>query len=111
MTETTSKPNRPSSVTLISVLAIYSGILGFYFVFSLGNQNLGGKLFYIFGAIVFLACGMGFWLMKKWAIYTYAVFAIIDQIALILMGRWNILALLIPVIVLYIGYKHFSKMS
>jgi hypothetical protein len=49
--------------------------------------------------------------MKKWAVYTYAVFAVINQIVLFLMGRWNIVALLIAVIVVYVGYKNLSKMS
>ena len=113
MTEATSKPKRPSLITLISVLAIYAGILAFYFVFSSGSQNLGlgNTVFYILGGTVFLVCGVGFWLMKKWAVYIYAVFAIINQFVLFLIGRWNIMALLIPVIVVYVGYKHLSKLS
>jgi hypothetical protein len=107
------QPKRPSSITLISVFAIYSGLLSFYFVFRDGVQGLGpgNALFFILGGIIFLACGIGFWMMKRWAVYTYMVFAIIDQIILLLIGRWNLLGLLIPIIVIYVGYRHLSKMS
>lgn len=104
---------RPSSITLISILGILSGLLSFYFVFQndIQGPSLGKTVFYVLGGIVFLSCGIGFWLMKKWAVYTYLIFAIIDQIFLLVIGRWTLLALLIPAIVVYVGYKHLSEMS
>jgi hypothetical protein len=104
------KPKRPSSITLISVFGILNGLLSFWFVFQGAAQGLGNTVF-LLGGIVFLVCGIGFWLMKKWAVYTYIVFAIIDQVFLLVIGRWTILALLIPAIVIYVGYKHLSEMS
>jgi hypothetical protein len=113
MSTVVEKPKRPSSITLISVFGIYGGLLSLYSVFRDGVQGLGlgNTMFFVLGGIIFLVCGVGFWMMKKWAVYTYIVFAIIDQIVLLLIGRWNIMALLIPVIVVFIGYKHLSKMS
>lgn len=113
MTGEATKTKRPSLITLISVLGIYAGFLSFYFIFRDGVQELGlgNTLFFVLGGIVFLVCGVGFWLMKKWAVYAYVVFSIIDQIVLLLIGRWNIMALLIPIIVIYFAYKHLSKMS
>jgi hypothetical protein len=104
---------RPSSITLISILGIYGGFLSFYWIFREGMQGLGlgNTVFFGLGGIVSLVCGIGFWLMKKWAIYVYAGFGIINQIVLLLMGRWTMMALLIPAIVVYVGHKHFSKMS
>jgi hypothetical protein len=113
MTNQVNKTNRPSSITLISVLAILAGLLSFNFLLSVGTQavGVGNSAFVGLGGIVFLVCGIGFWLMKKWAFYTYTVFAIINQIVLLIMGRWNLMALLIPVVVVYVGYKHLSKMT
>jgi hypothetical protein len=104
---------RPSSITLISIFGILSGFLSFYYVFQndIRGPSLGNTVFFVLSGIVFLACGIGFWLMKKWAVYTYMVFAVIDQIFLLVFGRWNILALLISAIVIYVGYKHLSEMS
>ncbi len=113
MTAEATKAKRPSSITLISIFGIYTGFLSLYFIFRDGIQELGlgNTLFFALGGIVFMVCGIGFWLMKKRAVYAYAVFAVIDQIVLLLIGRWNIIALLISVIVVYVGYKHLSKMS
>jgi hypothetical protein len=111
MLQETTKTNRPSSITLISVLAIYATFLSFYFILRGEVQGIGNTLFFALGGIIFLVCGIGFWLMKKWAVYVYAMFALIDQIVLLLMGRWTLMALLIPAIVVYVGYKHLSKMS
>lgn len=113
MTDLTSKTKRPSSITLISVFGVLGGLLSFYFLISIDIQKIGiwNFIFIIFGGIIFLACGIGFWLMKKWAVYTFAVFGIIDQIVLLVLGRWTIMALLIPVIVVYVGYRNLSKMS
>lgn len=113
MSTVAEKPKRPSSITLIGVLAIYAGLLSFYFVFreDIQGLGLGNTLFFILGGIIFLVCGIGFWMMKKWAVYTYMGFAIIDQIILLLIGRWNLIGLLIAIIVIYVGYRHLSKMS
>ena len=113
MNDLTNKPKRPSSITLISVFGILSGLLSFYLLVSLDVQKTGilNFIFIIFGGIVFLVCGVGFWLMKKWTVYAYAIFGILDQFFLLVIGRWNIMALLITVIVVYIGYRNLSKMS
>jgi hypothetical protein len=112
MTDLT-KTKRPSSITLISIFGIIGGLLSFYYIFTGGIVGLDvwNTLFLGLIGVVFFICGIGFWLMKKWAVYVYAVFGIIDQILLLLMGRWNIMSLLIPALVVYVGYKNLSKMS
>jgi len=85
----------------------------FYFIFTTGIREYGifENLFFGFGGIGYIVCGIGFWFMKKWAVYAYAIFAFIDQIALLMLGRWNFFSLLISIIIVYVGYKHLSKMS
>jgi len=113
MTNKVNKPKRPSSISLISVFGIYGGFLLFYSIIKTGIQEVGvlNTTFFAFSGIGLLVCGIGFWFMKKWAVYTYAVFAAINQVALLVMGRWNIFSFLISAIVVYVGYKHLSKMS
>jgi hypothetical protein len=88
-------------------------LLSFYYIFTGGitGLDLWNILFLGLIGIGFFVCGIGFWFMKKWAVYVYAVFGIIDQIVLLLMGRWNIISLLIAALVVYVGYKNLSKMS
>lgn len=117
MTTLTTKTNRPSSITLISVFEIYGGFLLFYFIFSPGIQNfvqergIGKTIFYGFSGLVLFASGIGFWLMKKWAVYTLIGLALISQVYLLAVGRWNIFSLLIPAVLIFVGYKHLSKMN
>ena len=117
MTTSTTKTNRPSSITLISVFEILGGLLLIYFMFSPGIQNsaqgrsVWETLFFAFSGLILLISGFGFWLMKKWAVYTFITFAIISQVYVISVGRWNVFSLLILAIPIFVGYKHFSKMS
>jgi hypothetical protein len=117
MTTATTKTKRPSSITLISVFEIIGGFLLFYFIFSPGIQNfvqersVGETIFYGFSGLVLFVSGIGFWLMKKWAVYAFIVFAIISQVYVISVGRWNVFSPLILAIPIYVGYKHFSKMN
>lgn len=117
MTDTVTKSKRPSSIMLICALGIYGAFLVFWLIFfpsvSSAVQRLGlGQTSYLgFSAVGLTVCMVGLWLMKKWAVYAYAALSIMNQIALLLMGRWNFASLLIPAIVLYVGYKHLSKMS
>ena len=117
MTTSTTKTNRPSSMTLISVFEIVGGFLLFYFMFLPGIQNsvqdrgVWETLFFVLSGMILLVSGIGFWLMKKWAVYAFIAFAILSQVYVISVGRWNVFSLLILAVPIYIGYKHFSKMT
>ncbi len=117
MTTSTTKTNRPSSITLLSVFEIVAGFLLFYFIISSGFPNsvqdraVWETLFLAFSGIVLLVSGIGFWLMKKWAVYVFIAIAIISQVYVISVGRWNLLSLFILTIPMYVGYKHLSKMN
>lgn len=118
MTVSTTKTKRPSSITLISVFEILIGFYSFYFIiFSPGLQKfiqdfgVGETLFIAFSGIVDLVSGVGFWFMKKWAVYMFSAFAVITQINLLVVGRWNVFSLLLLAVPIFIGYRHFSKMT
>ena len=107
------KAKRPSSLTIISILAICDGILLFYFIFQKGIQNFGIENAILFGieGFVFLICGIGFWLMKKWAVYLFTVLVVVIQIYLLLIGRWTVISLALPAIIFYVGFKNLLRMS
>ncbi len=117
MTTATAKTKRPSSITLISVFEIYGGFLLFWFLFSPGIQNfvqqhgVGETIFYGFSGLVLFVSGIGFWLMKKWAVYILIGLTLISQVYLLAMGRWNVASLLIQAVLIFVGYKHLSKMN
>lgn len=99
-------------ITMTSIFLIYSGLLGFYYLFkgSLGESPVD-ILHFSLGGIVYIVCGVGFWLLKKWAVYLYAIFGLINQVVLLWLGRWNLFSLLFLGVVVYIGYTHLSEMS
>ena len=113
MTNEVTKTKRPSSVTLISIFAIYTGVVLLYLMTRAGIQKYGVEetVFNVISGIVFLISGIGLWLMKKWAVYLFAFCAFANQIFLLLMGRWTILSPVLLIIIIFIGFKNLSKMS
>lgn len=117
MTTTTTKTKRPSSITVISIFEIYGGFLLFYSMFARGIQNfvqehgVGETIFYGFNGLLFIISGIGFWLMRKWAVYTLIGLMIISEVYLLAMGRWNIFSFLIAAVLIFVGYKNLSKMN
>jgi hypothetical protein len=115
MSDATKNPKRPLLVTLISLLVIFLGFGGFLSFFAMhGNVQKLGAVYTpltVFNSFVFLVCGFGLWLMKKWAVYLYTISVGIVQIVLLVSGHWSALTLVLPIIVIFIGYKNVSSMS
>jgi len=115
MSEAKTNPKRPLLVTLISLLVIFLGFGGFLSFFNMhGNVQKLGAIYIpltVFNSVVFLVCGYGLWLMKKWAVYLYTISVVIAQIVLLVSGHWNLLTLVLPIIVIFIGYKNLSGMT
>jgi hypothetical protein len=53
----------------------------------------------------------GLWTMQKWSVYTYLGLFIINQVIFLLLGKWTILSLVIPLIVLIVAFPHLKKMT
>jgi hypothetical protein len=60
--------------------------------------------------IIGAACTVGFWLMRRWALYLYTAMVVINQVVLLAMGVWTIMALILPAIVVGIGFAYYSRM-
>ena len=113
MNESVEKGKRPTSITVICVIGFLGAIISAPLVFSPIAQQIGAWYppYLGFSSIVGLVCMFGLWMMKKWAAYTYTGFVAINQIVLLAMGVWNIMALVIPAIVIFFSLKHAPKMS
>jgi hypothetical protein len=61
-------------------------------------------------AIIGAACMVGFWLMRRWALYLYSAMFVANQVVLVTMGLWTINALILPAIVIGIGFYYFPRM-
>ncbi len=113
MSDTTESTMRPTSITVICVIGFVGAIFAFQFIFSTTAQQIGSWYppYLGFSSLVGLACMVGLWMMKKWAAYTYTGLVVLNQIVLLAMGVWNVMALLIPAVVIFFALKHVSKMS
>jgi hypothetical protein len=104
---------RPTAITVICVL----GFIGAGFTIPLIFSDIAGQIaswyptYLGLSAIIGLSCMFGLWQMKKWAAYTYIGFVVLNQIVLLTMGSWNIMAILIPAIIIGITLTHINKMN
>ena len=104
---------RPIAITIICVLGFIGAALSIPLVFSDLARAVGSWYppFLAFSALVGLVCMIGLWKMKKWAVFAYTAFVVLNQVILIAMGLWTVFALIIPGIVIAIGFANLSKMS
>jgi len=113
MTETTETVKRPASITVICVVGFVGALVAVSLIFSPAAQKVGSWYppYLAISALLGLTCTIGLWLMKKWAVYTYIGVVALNQIVILVMGVWNVMALLIPAVVIFFALKHVSKMS
>jgi hypothetical protein len=113
MNETTEKAKRPTAITVICVIGFIGALITVPLIFSSIAQQVGSWYppYLGFSAVMGLACMVGLWMMRKWAVYTYIGFVALNQVVLLAMGVWNVMALLIPAIVIFFALKNVSKMT
>ena len=111
--ENSAKAKRPTSITVICILGILGALASLPLLFSPIAQDIGAWYPPYLGlsSIVGLVCMIGLWMMKKWAAFTYTGFVVLNQVVLLAMGVWNILALLIPAVIIFFALKHVPRMT
>lgn len=117
MNSEAAKTKRPLLIILICVLGFLGTVDIFWIILypsitsTLQHFGLGYTSYLAFSSLFLLGCSIGFWLMKKWAVYGYTAFTILNQVALLMMGQWTVFALILPAIILFVGYRYLSQMS
>jgi hypothetical protein len=104
---------RPVAITVICILGFIGAAISIPLIFSSAAQSIGSWYPPYLGAsaVVGLICMIGLWKMKKWSVFVYTLLVVVNQVVLFSMGVWNPFALLIPVIIIAIGFANLSKMS
>jgi len=104
---------RPTAITVICVIGFIGATFNIPMIFSDIAGQIGSWYPPYLGlsAVLGLVCMIGLWKMKKWAAYTYTGFVALNQVVLLAMGVWNIMALIIPGIVIGIALAHVNKMD
>jgi len=104
--------NRPIAITIICIIGFIGAALTLPAFFMEVMHSLPPWYPYLLGvsAVIGLACMIGLWMMRKWAVYTYTAFAAINQVILIATNLWNPLALVLPAIVIAVMFIYLSRM-
>ena len=107
------KAKRPVAITIICVLGFIGAAITVPIIFSSIASSIGAWYppYLAVSAVVGLACMVGLWMMKKWAVFTYTGLLALNQVVMMAMGIWNVFALVIPLIVVVIAFMNLSKMS
>jgi len=107
------KKKRPVVITVICIIMVIGAIFVIPAIFSDMARSIGAWYppCLAISAVIGLVCMIGLWMMKKWSIILYTAFVAVNQVVMLAMGAWNVLALLIPAVVIVVGLSQFSKMD
>tara|TARA_B100000787_G_scaffold75889_1_gene55864 strand:- start:452 stop:1189 length:738 start_codon:yes stop_codon:yes gene_type:complete len=105
---------RPIAITVICVI----GFIGAPFAISIiFNQDIALQFgswyppYLGLSTVIGLVAMIGLWKMKKWSAYIYTGLVALNQVVLLAMGVWNIMAIIIPGIIIVIALTHVNKMD
>jgi hypothetical protein len=103
---------RPIAITVLCIFSAIGVLFVIPLLFSQAAWSIGSWYppSLAVSAIIGGACTVGFWLMRRWALYLYTAMFVVNQIILLAMGIWTISALILPAIVLAIGFYYLSRM-
>ena len=107
------KSSRPAAITVICIIGFLGLIPAFLLIFSPASSSIGVWYppFLALASVSGLVSFIGIWLMKKWGVYAYTGLTSLSQIVLLAKGVWSPVALLIPLVVIVLGFSNLKKMS
>ena len=109
----TSEKKRPLAIIMVCLIGTIGSVLGLMLTFSPDSSLIGTWYPSYLGlsAIIGLICMGGIWTMQKWSVYTYLGLFVINQVVFLLLGKWTILSLVIPLFVLIVSFPHLKNMT
>lgn len=104
---------RPGIISVICVIGFIGALAAVPLIFSDISKQMGTWYppYLAVSAVVGLVCMIGLWTMKKWSMIAYTAFFCINQGVLLALNAWNIFALIIPGIVIAIGFSKYKLMA
>src|SRR5262249_10410554 len=103
---------RPIAITIICIIGFIGAAVTVPLIFSETTRGIASwyPALLAVSAVIGLACTVGLWMMRKWAVYAYTAFAAVNQVILLTTGLWNPIALIIPAIVIVVMFIYLSTM-
>jgi hypothetical protein len=105
-------PDRPTPITIIAVLATIGAVLlaiGTVTAVATGALLIAG--FSALFTVLALACAVGYFGMRRWAVKLYAAQTALSIFFMAVTGGISIVGLIVPAIVLALSWKHYPAMK
>lgn len=115
-TDYTATKKRPLGVILICAILVLSFCINIYQIFQALDTNYVGYVpawawfIWIGSLAIGVAVIGGLWLMKKWAVTTYAVLFVINQF-LAIFTQFNLLSLIFSFLLLIAMLNYYDKLD
>ena len=109
----TNENERPIIITIICIIGFLGALGSINIIFSESAITLGATYmtYLMVSIIVGLFCMVGFWKMKKWAVYTYAGMTAFGQGVLVSLDLWSLKAFIVPAIIILIVSAYIDRMT
>jgi hypothetical protein len=103
---------RPVAITVICVIGFIGIVATFFIMFSEAARALAPWYLPLLAvsAVIGLASFIGLWMMRRWGLYLYTALSAVVQAILLTGGLWQPTSLLLPAIVIGIGFYYAGKM-
>ena len=104
--------NRPVAITIICILGLIGVAAVVVSSISLKEHSLTISLIPLLtGGAIGLACMIGLWKMKKWAIILYSVMFVVNIVIGIAYHSLDLKNLIFPTIVTIVGWVYYGQMD
>ena len=105
--------DRPLSITLICICGIIGSLASLLVIGSPAASQFPMWYPVLIGvsAVCGIASMVGMWLMKKWGVLLYTGLFVAAQALMLALGAWRPMSLLLPLIVIAIGFANFADMD
>jgi len=103
---------RPGAISAICVIWVLALIYELLMILPHAGEVANWFLIYTVCMLAGWATSLyGIWTMKKWGLVVFSALFGVNQFVLFAGDVWNYNALLLPVLVLAVGYAHFNRMT
>ena len=112
MNGTAATRKRPAAMSGILVLGVI-GVVALLYMMNSGALD-GAPDWYppylVVSAAIGLAGLVGMFLMRKWGFYLYLGLFLLNQVLMLSIGTWAPQGLLVPLVIVVLGFRHFGEM-
>jgi hypothetical protein len=107
-----SGPARPVAITIICVVCCIGALFALWLVFSSAAEHVAPwyPVALAASAVIGLACVVGLWQMRRWAVYVYIAMFVVVQLLLMATQLWTLRSLILPAAVIAIMFIYLPRM-